>query len=176
MRHLPSGAHRPQQGDPGRAGAHGRARRAQASSRGGCHGARGGGSRGPRPAHPLPQAWPRGSLHPPLALFPEGTPHPGRLPGCGQGLERPHGQLAPDTGLVLPRTLGWRPGGPLQPSQLCPQHEGQPLPWQRSTVPGPSGVLLGRPQTQFWGAFAVLICSRDPGAGQGHRFRGVLQQ
>lgn len=40
-----------------------------------------------RPAHPLPRPGP-GVTHPPLALFPEGTPHPGRLPGCGQGLER----------------------------------------------------------------------------------------
>lgn len=131
MGHLPSGAHQTQRGDSGGAGAHEWARRTQAWS---GEGEGGWSSRGPRPAHRLLQARPRGSLHPLHALFPEGTPHGRCLSGSGQGPERPRGQLAADIGPVLPRTLGWRPGGRLQALQLW--HEGHPLPRQTSACLG----------------------------------------
>lgn len=38
----------------------------------------------PHPAHLLPQAWPRGSLHPPLALFPEAHLTSGTCPALGK--------------------------------------------------------------------------------------------
>lgn len=115
---------------------------------GGCGGRVTGESRGPRPAHQLLQARPRGSLHPPLSPFRGHTSRPALVWLWARTREalwaagsRHRPRPASDSGLEA-----WGPA-----AAFAAVAGGTPASSADVRVPGLSGALLGRLKTQFWG-------------------------